>query len=128
MVITISDLVAVDTDPQLLRVVLLNLLDNALKYSAPDTPVRVLATLQHTRAGAGVSVTVSNSLGPAGEPDARQLFRKFYRAPGARRRTGSGLGLYIAQGMARLLGGTLRYECDAQGVHFILGLPRSGPN
>ena len=123
----ISDVGTIQTDPQLLRVVLVNLIDNALKYSAPDTPVRVMASSQHTRAGNGVSVTVSNTRGPAGEPDARQVFRKFYRAPGARRRAGSGLGLYIAEGLTRLLGGTLRYERDAQGLHFILWVPRASP-
>jgi len=86
--------------------------------------VQVLAAPQHTRAGVGVSVTVTNSPGSAGEPDAGQVFRKFYRSPGARRRTGSGLGLYIAQGLSRLLGGSLRYERDAHGLHFIVWLPQ----
>ena len=117
----------VETDAQLLRVVLANLLDNALKYSATDSPVQVRATPQHSRAGEGVVVTVSNVPGLAGEPDARQVFRKFYRAPGARRRTGSGLGLYIAEGLTRLLGGSLRYERDAQGLHFTVWLPRRFP-
>lgn len=123
-----ADQLPIDTDPQLLRMVLVNLLDNALKYSAPGSPVEVLAAPLRCRAGAGVSLTVSNSLGSAGEPDARQIFRKFYRSPGARRRTGSGLGLYIAEGLMRLLGGSLRYERDAKGLHFIVWLPQYRQN
>lgn len=115
--------VTLETDAQLLRIVLGNLLDNALKYSAPDTPVRVQAVALRVRASDGVSVTVSNVPGAAGEPDVRQVFRKFYRAPGARRRTGSGLGLYIAEGLARLLGGRLRYDRDPQELHFTLWIP-----
>ena len=122
-----SGVLTVDTDSLLLRIVVGNLLDNALKYSAPDTPVRVRVAPLRTRAGDGVTVTVSNAPGAAGEPDPRQVFRKFYRTPGARRRTGSGLGLYIADGLARLLGGTLRYDRDAQGLHFTLWLPRHAP-
>jgi len=105
--------------------VLGNLLDNARKYSAPATPVKVRVSPMRTRAGGGVAATVSNAPAAAGQPDPRQVFRKFYRAPGARRRTGSGLGLYIADGLARLLGGTLRYDRDAQGLHFTLWLPRA---
>ena len=122
-----SDLPMLETDALLLRIVLGNLLDNALKYSAPGTPVKVRVSPMRTRAGDGVAFTVSNAPGAAGEPDPRQVFRKFYRTPGARRRTGSGLGLYIADGLARLLGGTLRYDRDAQGLHFTLWLPRHAP-
>lgn len=117
---------AIETDPQLLRIVLGNLLDNALQYSPAQSPVRIELSTQRLRAREGVAVKVINQTGPAGEPDAQQLFRKYYRAPGARRRTGSGLGLYIADGLTRLLGGALRYRRTDEGVSFMLWLPLQG--
>ena len=111
------------TDAQLLQVVLRNLLDNALKYSAPDSTVQVqVQPAQHQRK-AGVRITVSNRVGAVGAPDAKQVFRKFYRAPAARGKTGSGLGLHIAEGLVRLLGGYLKYSSSGNTVQFVLWIP-----
>lgn len=113
----------VRTDQQLLKVVLGNLIDNALKYSSSDTLVRVKITIENFHGTAGVCFSVSNSVGSVGLPDPHQLFSKFYRAPGARGKTGSGLGLHIADGMARLLGGHLKYFASGDTVHFTLWIP-----
>ena len=64
------------TDPLLLRTLMANLLDNALKYAPP---------------AATVHVTVSEQA-RSGQPDPAQVFSKYYRAPLAHRQSGSGLG------------------------------------
>ena len=118
-----SDLPPADTDPLLLEVILGNLLDNALKYSDPATLIRVAVASAVEGERAGVRIDVTNTPGVAGMPDATRVFSKYYRAPGAHGKTGSGLGLHIAEGFARLLGGRLGYQPEGNQVKFSLWLP-----
>lgn len=114
------------SDLTLVEVVLNNLIDNALKYSAADTRVKVHVYRQGLAledGASGLMVSVSNSLGPAGLPDPKRLFEKYYRAPRAHIRTGSGLGLYVARSFAQKLGGRLDYHHTTDWVRFDLWLP-----
>ncbi|MBV5298061.1 MAG: hypothetical protein JZU64_07970 [Rhodoferax sp.] len=111
------------TDTQLLRIALGNLIDNALKYAAPASPVQVSAIGQTHRKQPGVLVSVSNAPGNAGMPDPQQVFKKYYRSPGAHSKTGSGLGLHLVHSIARLLGGWVRYSPSANTCRFELWLP-----
>jgi signal transduction histidine kinase len=111
------------TDTQLLRVVLSNLIDNALKYAAPGSQIDLTAGTDTHLGQAGFRVDVSNIPGPAGLPDAKQVFKKYYRSAGAQGKSGSGLGLYIASGMARVLRGHLRYQNSVGMVRFSLWIP-----
>lgn len=110
-------------DPRLLLVILGNLVDNALKYADAASPIRIVARHVEHAGSPGVQIAVSNLPGPAGMPEQKQVFRKYYRAPGARSKTGSGLGLYIAQGFAHKLGGELLYRPDEHEVQFWLWIP-----
>lgn len=107
------------TDRYLLSVIVRNLLDNALKYSALGSTV----LLEHSTPDAQGqwSLTVSNKIGRTGLPDCR-LFEKYYRSAKASHRTGSGLGLYMVQGLAKLLNATLTYEQDGAWIRFRLQL------
>ena len=118
------DLPPADTDPLLLEVIIGNLLDNALKYSDPATPIRVEAAPALEGDRPGLRIEVTNTPGVAGMPDATRVFSKYYRAPGAHGKTGSGLGLHIAEGFSRLLGGRLDYQPAGNRVKFSLWIPR----
>ncbi len=111
------------SDSALLRGIVNNLLVNASKYSAPDSPIRV--TVQATRDGPhhGWRLSVSNLPGAAGWPDPAQLFDKYYRSPDARRLTGSGLGLYLVCAMCKSLGGSIRYAPTPTHIGFEVWLP-----
>ena len=81
----------------------LNLLDNAVKYSADHVDVAVSVE----REGDWVRLDVADRGSGLSPLELKRIFRRFYRAPGAltRRVKGTGLGLYIVQMTARRHGG-----------------------
>lgn len=112
------------TDPQLLFIVLSNLLENACKYSAPDTAIDLQAILQTDPAAPpSVTLTLSNLPGNAGWPDPEHVFDKYYRSPQAHRQSGTGLGLYLVKSLVHTLGGKIAYAPTDQQVCFVLTLP-----
>jgi signal transduction histidine kinase len=113
------------TDRQLLQIVLANLLDNANQYSDPVTAITATVTLVEREGRMGLQMCVSNTPGLAGWPDAGQLFRKYYRSNGAKTDSGSGLGLFLSHQLAQTLGGTLDYSPSLQRVQFALWIPLS---
>ncbi|MEY4756346.1 MAG: hypothetical protein RJA34_1244 [Pseudomonadota bacterium] len=115
----------IDTDPALLRIILNNLVDNALKYAAPGTTIEVHVCDATLNGLEGISLRVANEPGPAGSPDPGQVFQKYYRHPKAKRLTGSGLGLYLVAKLCQLLRGEVNCVSDPHKVTFHLWLPRS---
>lgn len=113
------------TDPQLLHIVLINLLENACKYARPNSPI--VLSLEAARASDGVTqqacFSVSNEPGAAGWPDADKVFDKYYRSPHARRQAGSGLGLFLVRNLVGVLGGRIAYAPDDRQVKFVFYLP-----
>jgi two-component system sensor histidine kinase KdpD len=116
-----SSLVRVDAH-QIQRV-LVNLLENALKYSSAAEPVRVQVTAISSEA----LVRVIDH-GPGVMPtDRERIFEPFQRGQRADR-PGAGLGLAIARGFAEANGGRLWVESRAgQGATFVLALPCERP-
>jgi two-component system sensor histidine kinase KdpD len=101
--------------------VLVNLLENALKYSPANAPV----VLRVARDGAWLTFAVLDR-GPGVEESERgRIFEPFYRPPGTPPDVrGTGLGLSIARGIAEALGGHVRYAARAEGgSEFTLLLP-----
>lgn len=124
LVLNLDESLRVNTDPQLLEVMLGNLMDNAVRYGDPLMPVEIQAQARPNPAGEmGVCVTVSNHPGPAAWPDGSKVFKKYYRSPGAESQSGTGLGLYLVRTLASLVGGECRYAPDATHIRFELWLP-----
>lgn len=117
----------IQTDSQLLFIVLNNLLENAGKYSAPGTPIVVRLQAPHrlSSGAVGMQLQVCNAPGAAGWPDADKVFDKYYRSPNARRQAGTGLGLFLVRNLVQILGGRIDYTPEAQRICFTLQLPQT---
>jgi signal transduction histidine kinase len=102
--------------------VLVNLIDNAIKYSPDGGEVSVSAATSPD----GVRVEVrDNGIGiPPAEQDS--IFEKFYRLEGSQVRAGTGLGLYICRELVQRMGGTIGVQSDpGSGSTFYFELPRA---
>lgn len=96
------------------------LLDNAIKYASPDTPI----TMAVEKSGSKAVLRVENQGDPIPADKVAHLFDRFYRTDESRTGAqGFGLGLAIAQNIAQAHKGALRCESDEKSTRFILTLP-----
>jgi two-component system sensor histidine kinase KdpD len=111
----------VAADPVLLEQAVVNLLDNAAKYSPAGTSIEIRAS------GTAREVTVEIAdRGPGIPPgEEERIFERFYRADDGARAEGAGLGLAICRGIARALGGRVQAQNrEGGGASFSITLPR----
>jgi two-component system sensor histidine kinase KdpD len=114
---------AIDADPELLSLALRQLVDNAIKYSPPDSPVEVSAARQNRQA----TIRVRDRGEGIAEHDRERIFEKFYRrASGRDGIPGTGLGLFIARQIVRAHGGDVHVESPGVGSEFVVTLPAPG--
>jgi two-component system sensor histidine kinase KdpD len=119
-----EDLPLAAMDPVLMEQVLVNLLDNALKYSPPGSPVDLKAW------AAGKSLTLSVAdCGPGIAPgEETRIFEKLVRGEAATGRPGAGLGLAICKGIVAAHGGRIQAVNHPQGgAQFLVSLPLGTP-
>lgn len=114
-------------DPGDLRVAILNLLDNAVKYSGDDIHVQVYAVL----VGDWAVIRVTDRGAGLAMGEQTRIFKRFYRVPGSltQRIKGTGLGLFIVHSTAKQHGGRAYAESAGvgRGSVFTLELPAVPP-
>ncbi len=109
----------VSFDPRLMKLAFKQLLDNALKYSPPDTPVAIRA---HADSMLTIEVTDYGTGIPAEEQ--MRIFERFYRSPSFKHQIpGSGLGLSIAHRIVRAHNGDLTVMSRPGETTFRMTLP-----
>ncbi len=117
-----SDDIFANSDPQLIEQAVVNLIDNAVKYSDPGSRVAVNATRDETE----VRVSVRDEGCGIEEEHLPRLFERFYRVEKARSRElgGTGLGLAIVKHIAQAHGGHVSVESEpGKGSVFTIHLP-----
>lgn len=118
-----DDLPNLHTDERRLQQALSNLIDNAIKYSAPNTTVRITAVVRESQ----VRLAVIDR-GPGIAPEHRErIFEEFFRAYPTEEGLadkGSGLGLAIVKGLGKMLGAKVEIESAlGKGSTFALVFP-----
>lgn len=112
-------------DPHYFRMILLNLLGNALKYSPPDSTVELTVDGAPEGDAGSINLTVSNQVGRAGLPDPSRVFSRYYRSDGARGQAGAGLGLWLSQSVATQMGSRIHFTGGQSRVAFSFRMERA---
>jgi two-component system, OmpR family, sensor histidine kinase KdpD len=130
-----ADLPLVPMDHAQIEQVLTNLLENAVKYSPPSSPIHITARVDPTLSELEVIIRDEGIGIPPGELSA--IFEKFYRIRNvelpwlsARPPSGTGLGLAISAAIVEAHGGRIWAESRpgaGTAIHFILPIPRDTP-
>lgn len=109
-------------DAARLRQLVTNLVDNAMKFTAPGGSV----LLQVEKAGLAARLTVRDTGVGIAEEHLAHIFERFYQANPARSSAGTGLGLSICRWIAKAHGGTIEATSDeGKGTTFVVVLPAS---
>jgi signal transduction histidine kinase len=110
------------SDPDLLGLAIVQLLDNAFRYSPPGTTITALAAFEDGAA----TVRVSNQGMPILPEERIRIFDRFYRGAAGHQVSGTGLGLYVARKIVVAHGGSLELDTghrNGQDTTFCLRLP-----
>jgi heavy metal sensor kinase len=114
--------VVVGGDHAYLRQVMVNLIDNAIKFTPHGGSIVVSVAADADRA----AITVADSGAGIREAELEQLFERFYRSNSARMHKGSGLGLSICRSIVESHGGAISAASrPGEGSVFTISLPRS---
>ncbi|WP_447969703.1 PAS domain-containing sensor histidine kinase [Nitrospira sp. M1] len=118
-----DDLPPVFVDAVEIQQVLINLLDNAIKYSSPNSPIHIASCVMNQH----IEVKVSNTGEPLGAQEVEQIFERFYRCPTVRGLPirGTGLGLAICKGIIEAHGGKIFAKSTGAEVTITFILPQT---
>lgn len=121
-----SDAIRVLGDSDELQTAFVNLLDNAVKYSAGEVKISVRIKPSTIRNKVDVFIRDSGlGIAPA---DLKRIFKRFYRVPqGTKKVKGTGLGLFIVRSIIKKHGGSIRADSrgEGRGSTFVVQLPRA---
>jgi signal transduction histidine kinase len=113
-------------DPNRVGQILTNLLQNAVKFSPDDVPVRIRARVEPADAGEVVRFDVIDEGVGIAPADAEAIFERFHQTEAAstRRAEGTGLGLYITRKLVEAMEGSISLASEVgRGSTFTIRLP-----
>lgn len=118
--------VQIQGDPERLLQAFLNVLDNAIKHSVPDSMVFVSGKIEAVQ----VAVQIQDQGAGIRESDLPHIFEQFYTADPSRKGSGTGLGLAIARRIVETHGGSITASniATGKGATFTICLPLNIPS
>jgi two-component system, OmpR family, sensor histidine kinase KdpD len=116
---------SVEADAELISIAIQQLLDNAAKYSPPNSPLEISVIRGAGEREGTVLITVADSGPGVPEHERSRIFEKFYRGRAARERIpGTGMGLAIAREIVKAHGGEIWVDSrPGAGASFSFTLP-----
>ena len=116
-----ADLPMLSLDPVLFEQILVNLIDNAARYSSVDSTLTIRA-IRHAQA---IDIQVLDEGPGIPAEELQRVFERFHRLPHSGRGAGSGLGLAICKGFVEALGGSIRAgnRTDHSGALMTISFP-----
>lgn len=112
----------VETDYLVLKMIIMNFMTNAIKYSAEGTSIRVEVSAA-CPPEKGIDFLVWNQTGHVGPADPEQVFKKNYRSDFAKALPGRGHGLWLCQKFSERLGAKIELIIKPESTCFKLNLP-----
>ncbi|MEP7267829.1 MAG: PAS domain-containing sensor histidine kinase [Saprospiraceae bacterium] len=110
----------VNTDPALVKNILMNLISNAVKFSDPGKTILIGTTFKEP----GWTLSVKDEGIGIPEKDQKNLFERFYRASNVSAIKGTGLGLHIVSRYISLLKGNITcFSQEHHGTEFVINFP-----
>jgi two-component system, OmpR family, sensor histidine kinase KdpD len=115
------DLPPISVDAVQIQQVLINLLDNAVKFSPPGSPIRIAASVNQGE----LEISVTNTGPGIPSDELENIFERFYRLESGQspRTPGTGLGLAICKGIIEAHGGRIRARSLDGETNFLVRLP-----
>lgn len=114
----------IDSDADLMRVIISNLVGNAMRYSPPHSDIFLNVGSVFSKVGhAGIQILVKNEVLRTDKPDISQVFDKYYRGPSSTKISGSGLGLFLVKELSHALGGEAHCAIIDHSITFRVWIP-----
>jgi two-component system, sensor histidine kinase LadS len=112
------------TDTYYLKIILNNLITNALKYSSSESLIEFKVEKINSEDRSYLVFGITNEIGPDGVPDESKIFERYYRSESAKKQSGAGLGLWLSQSMAMALGSKIELHIEDHLIrfHFSIGV------
>lgn len=119
--VRVDERVELPLRPRMLRVVLENLIANAIRYAGPGST----CTVEVSESGEGPLLSVADDGQGVGQSDLLRLFERFYRGDQARTSRGTGLGLAIVKHVVTAAGGDVEATSESgRGLAIAARFPR----
>lgn len=110
-------------NPQMLLLIIENMVSNALKYSLPESLIHIHGYQDED----AVSLTVSNQFPENAKPDPDKLFQRYYRHDAFQPLPGMGIGLSLIKDAANKIGSQISFTLEDHLITFTLRVPLCTP-